>query len=727
MSEQILYKLRIEGTDAALQSLKEINDQIAQSKKEIKESGDVGSKENEERKVQLKQQQESYRKLQAAVKDRNKAEEEGAKTLEKMRAQLRNLNKEMDKTPINTKRFKDLTAQSKKLRDEIKGADEATGRFQGNVGNYKGAIMDAFRQMGINVGGLTTAIGTASTGMKGLSAATGGSTKAMKIFRLALISTGIGAIVVAFGALVAAVLSTQAGMDKLNKILIPIGNVLQRIFGLVQDLGSGLLAIISGDVTGGLDKLKESVTGIGDKLKDAWTEGERLAQIVIDIDNARIKLAQNEGRITREMAEQRLILEDVNKSDIERKAAGDKFLKLQDELLTYKKNIANLELEQAEIKAKQNDTDRQAQLELAELSEKKNLLEAEALNKSKEVKNKINSIDKKANDERIKEIEFRAELEQGILDNINNQINALIAANRKLIKDSLSDLDEPDIDEDEEDEGLTFLEEEEKKQEILEDFLKRKADAENNYRRNDNQKREESLAKIEEQLEQGLIDEETAAKRKAEINKIYFDTKLGAASAVFGQLSELLGKETAAGKAAAIAQTTIDTYMSATKAFSSLADIPYIGPVLGAIAAAIAVASGLSNVAKITRVNTKLKFARGVIGLNGAGSETSDSIDAKLSRGESVMTAKATRAYAPMLADMERSVGNKPNIHLRNRKFAGGFIGGTISPRTDYPTDYERVMEQTINNITQIPVTVTETDITSTQNKVRQIKVTGDL
>jgi hypothetical protein len=68
MSEQILYKLRIEGTDAALQSLKEINDQIAQSKKEIKESGDVGSKENEERKVQLKQQQESYRKLQAAVK-----------------------------------------------------------------------------------------------------------------------------------------------------------------------------------------------------------------------------------------------------------------------------------------------------------------------------------------------------------------------------------------------------------------------------------------------------------------------------------------------------------------------------------------------------------------------------------------------------------------------------------------------------------------------------------
>ena len=723
MSEQILYKLRIEGTDAALQSLKEINDQIAQSKKEIKESGDVGSKENEERKVQLKQQQESYRKLQAAVKDRNKAEEEGAKTLEKMRAQLRNLNKEMDKTPLNSKRFKDLTEQSKKLRDEIKGADEATGRFQGNVGNYKNAITDAFRQMGINVGGLTTAIGTASTGMKGLSAATGGSTKAMKIFRLALISTGIGAIVVAFGALVAAILSTQAGMDKLNKILIPIGNVLQRIFGLVQDLGSGLLAIISGDVTGGLDKLKESVTGIGDKLKDAWTEGERLAQIVIDIDNARIKLAQNEGRITREMAEQRLILEDVNKSDIERKAAGDKFLKLQDELLTYKKNIANLELEQAEIKAKQNDTDRQAQLELAELSEKKNLLEAEALNKSKEVKNKINSIDKKANDERIKEIEFRAELEQGILDNINNQINALIAANKKLIKDSLSDLDEPDIDEDEVDEGLAIIEKEEARAAILEEFRQQRLSAE-----------QKELEKYKSLKDQQLITDEEYESKKAETEKKYSEInkqikqqeingKLSMASNALGQLSEIAGKETKVGKAAAVAQATINTYLAASSAFASAGN-----PILGAILAAIAVAAGLLQVQKIVSVKTDVpKFARGVIGLNGSGSETSDSIDAKLSRGESVMTAKATRAYAPMLADMERSVGNKPNIHLRNRKFAGGFIGGTISPRTDYPTDYERVMEQTINNITQIPVTVTETDITSTQNKVRQIKVTGDL
>jgi hypothetical protein len=384
-------------------------------------------------------------------------------------------------------------------------------------------------------------------------------------------------------------------------------------------------------------------------------------------------------------------------------------------------------LKKQDKKGKQNDTDAEAQKAFVELINQKAQLEADVANKNLRIKNKINSIDKKANDERIKEIEFRAELEQGILDNINNQINALIAANKKLIKDSLSDLDEPDIDEDEdaaeEEAILKLIEKEEARAAILEEFRQQRLSAE-----------QKELEKYKELKDAQLITDEEYESKKAETEKKYADInkqikqqeingKLSMASNALGQLSEIAGKETKVGKAAAVAQATINTYLAASSAFASAGN-----PILGAILAAIAVAAGLLQVQKIVSVKTDVpKFARGVIGLNGSGSETSDSIDAKLSRGESVMTAKATRAYAPMLADMERSVGNKPNIHLRNRKFAGGFIGGTISPRTDYPTDYERVMEQTINNITQIPVTVTETDITSTQNKVRQIKVTGDL
>ena len=52
-------------------------------------------------------------------------------------------------------------------------------------------------------------------------------------------------------------------------------------------------------------------------------------------------------------------------------------------------------------------------------------------------------------------------------------------------------------------------------------------------------------------------------------------------------------------KAANIASATIDTYTAATAAFKSVAGIPIVGPALGAIAAAGAVAVGVMNIKKI--------------------------------------------------------------------------------------------------------------------------------
>jgi len=73
-----------------------------------------------------------------------------------------------------------------------------------------------------------------------------------------------------------------------------------------------------------------------------------------------------------------------------------------------------------------------------------------------------------------------------------------------------------------------------------------------------------------------------------------------------GNLATIFGKNTAIGKAAAVAQTAIATYTSATEAFKALAGIPIVGPVLGAAAAAAAIASGLANVRKILSVKSGL-------------------------------------------------------------------------------------------------------------------------
>jgi hypothetical protein len=73
-------------------------------------------------------------------------------------------------------------------------------------------------------------------------------------------------------------------------------------------------------------------------------------------------------------------------------------------------------------------------------------------------------------------------------------------------------------------------------------------------------------------------------------------------SATLKNAAKAIGEHTVAGKAAAIAAVTIDTYMSATSAFKSLAGIPIVGPVLGAVAAAAAIVAGLKNVKAIMAV-----------------------------------------------------------------------------------------------------------------------------
>lgn len=80
--------------------------------------------------------------------------------------------------------------------------------------------------------------------------------------------------------------------------------------------------------------------------------------------------------------------------------------------------------------------------------------------------------------------------------------------------------------------------------------------------------------------------------------------KLSIISDGFSNLASILGEESAAGKAAAIAAATIDTYSSATASYSSLAGIPVIGPALGAAAAGAAIVSGLATVKQILATKT---------------------------------------------------------------------------------------------------------------------------
>lgn len=88
------------------------------------------------------------------------------------------------------------------------------------------------------------------------------------------------------------------------------------------------------------------------------------------------------------------------------------------------------------------------------------------------------------------------------------------------------------------------------------------------------------------------------AKKKAQ------EDALTATASTLGQIADLFGEQTAAGKAAAIAEATIQTYLSAQKAYASTVGVPVVGPVLAPINAGLAIAAGIKNIKAITAVKT---------------------------------------------------------------------------------------------------------------------------
>ncbi len=86
---------------------------------------------------------------------------------------------------------------------------------------------------------------------------------------------------------------------------------------------------------------------------------------------------------------------------------------------------------------------------------------------------------------------------------------------------------------------------------------------------------------------------------EAQTNAEKAKTVVGIGAATFKTMAGQSKTAFKAYKAFAIAQAVINTYQGATAAFTSLAPIPIVGPVLGGVAAAAAVMSGLQQVRQI--------------------------------------------------------------------------------------------------------------------------------
>lgn len=137
----------------------------------------------------------------------------------------------------------------------------------------------------------------------------------------------------------------------------------------------------------------------------------------------------------------------------------------------------------------------------------------------------------------------------------------------------------------------------------LQNYEKEKQDLEQRYA--------DGLISKENFEKEKTLTEERYAQARKEINEAVEKAKVDGVKSVFGQMKDVLGEQTALGKASAIAETTIATYQSATNAYKSMSGIPVIGPTLGIAASALAIGMGLKNIQKIGSVNPK-KAEKGI-------------------------------------------------------------------------------------------------------------------
>lgn len=133
------------------------------------------------------------------------------------------------------------------------------------------------------------------------------------------------------------------------------------------------------------------------------------------------------------------------------------------------------------------------------------------------------------------------------------------------------------------------------------------------------------------------------ALKRREISQEEYDENVKAERKRFEKEQELINRKAfQRNKNIAEIEAGINAALAVTKALSS-APPPYNLVLAGLAAAAAAVQIALIENAP------EPKFAKGVVGIKGPGTETSDDIRARLSVGESVITAKGTKRTAPLL------------------------------------------------------------------------------
>ena len=470
--------------------------------------------------------------------------------------------------------------------------------------------------------------------------ATTASSVAMKVLRGAILATGIGALVIGliavvqnFGKIKTAILNAIPG---LGKFASTVGNVINAFTDLIGVTNAASRAeqqrqAIFTKAAAGTKIINE---GIDRQIKLLQAQGAEQGKL----DALRKQQINNELNDLKKLADQKGILrgEDAKKykdlqNDLQvidataQKTREDAAKQAAQRGTANANKYGESQKKQDEQLAKERlEAQKEALLKLSELNNEIFLSTFKDENDRKRVE--LNLAFNKEREEILANTKISEEIKNQLIVALRTKLNSELeainqserekkaASDAKMLEDAANQMQKED--------DLEFANLQKKFSKTQDDDKKQAAkdlaDLDKKIAKNETDLAlERSLlnqkdALLEEQFANSLISEEeynkgveANAKARVDIDKAETAAKIENAqkiSALLSGLSDLAGKETAAGKAFAVASATIDTYLGATKAYQSLAGIPVVGPALGAVAAGVAIAGGIKNVKSILAV-----------------------------------------------------------------------------------------------------------------------------
>ena len=256
----------------------------------------------------------------------------------------------------------------------------------GQIGKDAAAAAGEFKVMGVSLNSVKASFVSAGRQAKIMF----GSIKA------GIMSTGIGALLIAFTSLLSFFTKTKKGAELLEVAFAGVGAAVNVIVDRVSKLGGAIVKLFQGDARGALKDVKGAFTDIGTEIANDTREAIKLKQAFVELRDAERSLNVETAQRRAQIERLKLIAEDTTKSEQERlKAAKDAF-NIENNLLD--RRIANsqeaLRIQREEMETRKvdgeniaADLDREAELQI----NLANII-AESTTKQIELNNKVNAI-----------------------------------------------------------------------------------------------------------------------------------------------------------------------------------------------------------------------------------------------------------------------------------------------------------------------------------------------